>query len=350
VHKNLKIKQEKILFSDKLKNSALKYECENFKKVFILTDVNTKKLCWNLIKNEFKKENTFTLTIKAGEKNKNIQTLEQLLSWLLKNNAEKNDILINLGGGVVSDIGAFAASIFKRGIKYANIPTSLLAMVDASIGGKNGIDFNHAKNVVGTFSKPEFIFICPLFLNSLNNRNFNNGLAEMLKHKILDGKVSDFSIKSLSSKNTLFAEIKSAVHFKSATVNKDFEDKGIRNILNFGHTIGHAIESYMLQKNKNILHGEAIAAGMICELYISTFLFNYPQIELAKTEKIIFSIFHKINLPGYSSLKKYLLNDKKKKDGKIKFSLLKSINEPVFDVLVDEELIKKSIAYYQRLN
>jgi 3-dehydroquinate synthase len=223
-------------------------------------------------------------------------------------------------------------------------------MVDASIGGKNGIDFNHAKNVVGTFSKPEFIFICPLFLNSLNNRNFNNGLAEMLKHKILDGKVSDFSIKSLSNKNTLFAEIKSAVHFKSATVNKDFEDKGIRNILNFGHTIGHAIESYMLQKNKNILHGEAIAAGMICELYISSILFNYPQIELAKTEKIIFSIFHKINLPGYSSLKKYLLNDKKKKDGKIKFSLLKSINEPVFDVLVDEKLINKSIAYYQRLN
>jgi 3-dehydroquinate synthase len=346
----MKGEKEKILFSNQLKISTLTDECKNFKKIFVLMDTHTKKHCWPLIEKYFPKEYTLTYTIKAGEKHKNLQSVNGILSWLLKNNAEKNHLLLNLGGGVVSDIGAFAASIFKRGIKYANIPTSLLAMVDASIGGKNGIDFNHAKNVVGTFSKPEFIFICPLFLNSLNNRNFNNGLAEMLKHKILDGKVSDFSIKSLSNKNTLFAEIKSAVHFKSATVNKDFEDKGIRNILNFGHTIGHAIESYMLQKNKNILHGEAIAAGMICELYISTILFNYPQIELAKTEKIIFSIFHKINLPGYSSLKKYLLNDKKKKDGKIKFSLLKSINEPVFDVLVDEKLINKSIAYYQRLN
>jgi 3-dehydroquinate synthase len=346
----MKGEKEKILFSNQLKISTLTDECKNFKKIFILMDTHTKKHCWPLIEKYFPKEYTLTYTIKAGEKHKNLQSVNGILSWLLKNNAEKNHLLLNLGGGVVSDIGAFATSIFKRGIKYANIPTSLLAMVDASIGGKNGIDFNHAKNVVGTFSKPEFIFICPLFLNSLNKRNFNNGLAEMLKHKILDGKASDFSIKNLSNKNALFAEIKSAVHFKSATVNKDFEDKGIRNILNFGHTIGHAIESYMLQKNKNILHGEAIAAGMICELYISTILFNYPQIELAKTEKIIFSIFHKINLPGYSSLKKYLLNDKKKKDGKIKFSLLKSINEPVFDVLVDEKLINKSIAYYQRLN
>ncbi|MEI6522585.1 MAG: 3-dehydroquinate synthase family protein [Bacteroidota bacterium] len=346
----MKGEKEKILFSNQLKKSTLIDECKSFKKIFVLMDTHTKKHCWHLLENYFPKEYTLTYTIKAGEKHKNLQSVNGILSWLLKNNAEKKHLLLNLGGGVVSDIGAFAASIFKRGIKYANIPTSLLAMVDASIGGKNGIDFNHAKNVVGTFSKPEFIFICPLFLNSLNKRNFNNGLAEMLKHKILDGKASDFSIKKLSNKNTLFAEIKSAVHFKSATVNKDFEDKGIRNILNFGHTIGHAIESYMLQKNKNILHGEAIAAGMICELYISSILFNYPQIELAKTEKIIFSIFHKINLPGYSSLKKFLLNDKKKKDGKIKFSLLKSINEPVFDVLVDEKLINKSIAYYQRLN
>ena len=346
----MKGKEEKILFSNQLKKYTLSNECKNFKKIFVLMDTHTKKHCWPLIEKYFPKEYTLTNTIKAGEKHKNLQSVNGILSWLLKNNAEKNHLLLNLGGGVVSDIGAFAASIFKRGIKYANIPTSLLAMVDASIGGKNGIDFNHAKNIVGTFSTPEFIFICPLFLNSLNNRNFNNGLAEMLKHKILNGKVSDFSAKKLSSKNALFAEIKSAVHFKSATVNKDFEDKGIRNILNFGHTIGHAIESCILQKNKNILHGEAIAAGMICELYISTIIFNYPQIELAKTEKIIFSIFHKINLPHYSSLKKYLLNDKKNKDGKIKFSLLKSINEPVFDVLVDEKLIKKSIAYYQRLN
>jgi 3-dehydroquinate synthase len=345
----MKEKEEKILFSNQLKKSTLSNECKNFKKIFVLMDTHTKKHCWHLIEKYFPKEQTLTYTIKAGEKYKNIQSLNGILSWLLKNNAEKNHLLLNLGGGVVSDIGAFAASIFKRGIKYANIPTSLLAMVDASIGGKNGIDFN-AKNAVGTFSKPEFIFICPLFLNSLNKRNLNNGLAEMLKHKILNGKVSDFSTKKLSSKNALFAEIKSAVHFKSATVNKDFEDKGIRKILNFGHTIGHAIESCILQKNKNILHGEAIAAGMICEMYISTIVFNYPQIELAKTEKIILSIFNKIKLPHYSSLKKYLLNDKKNKDGKIKFSLLKSINEPVFDVLVDEKLIKKSIAYYQRLN
>ena len=313
-------------------------------------DANTKKHCWSLLKNELPKENTKIFAIKAGEKNKNLNTVEKILGWLLKNNAEKNDILLNLGGGVVSDIGAFAASIFKRGINYANIPTSLLAMVDAAIGGKNGVDLNYAKNAVGTFSNPEFVFICPLFLNTLNKRNFNNGLAEILKHKILEGKSSEFSVKKLSNFNLLYSEIKNSAHFKSSIVFRDKEDKGIRNILNFGHTIGHALESFLLQQNKNILHGEAISAGIICELYISTILCNYPKNELKKIEKTIFSIFKKIDLPKYGSLKKYLLNDKKNKAGKIKFSLMKSLNEPVFDVPVKEELIKESIAYYQRLN
>jgi 3-dehydroquinate synthase len=346
----LTTKQEKILFSDKLKKSALKFECENFKKIFILTDVNTKKHCWNLIKNEFKKENTFTLTIKAGEKNKNIQTLEQILSWLLKNNAEKNDLLINLGGGVVSDIGAFAASVFKRGMRYANVPTSLMAMVDAAIGGKNGIDLNYAKNAVGTFSNPEFVFVCPLFLKSLNKRNFNNGLAELIKHKVLDGKLSEFSTKKLSNLKSLSTEISVAAYFKNSIVVKDKEDKGLRKILNLGHTIGHAIESYLLQKNKDVLHGEAISAGLICELYLSTIIYNYPKSELEKVEKIVLSIFKKINWPNYNSLKKYLVNDKKNKSGEINFSLMKSINEPIYDIPVDKELIKKSIAYYHHLN
>jgi 3-dehydroquinate synthase len=341
---------EKIIFSKHLKNSTLKNECKNFKKIFILMDTNTKKNCWHLIEKEFSAESVYTFTLRAGEKYKNLQTLEEIIAWLLKNDAEKNNLLINLGGGVVSDIGAFASSIYKRGIKYANIPTSLMAMVDAAIGGKNGVDFNHIKNAVGTFSHPEFIFICHVFLETPDKRNFNNGLAEVFKHKILQGKCSEFLEVNLSRKHFIFEEIKNSVNFKSEVVNKDRRDKGIRNILNLGHTLGHALESYLLKKDKNILHGEAISAGIICELYVSTVLYNYPKSELKNVEHLFFSYFKKIEIPKYQSLKKYLLNDKKNKNGKIKLSLMKSIDEAVYDVEVDEEIIKKSLAYYKSLN
>ena len=284
---------------------------------------------------------------------KTIETATQLWEILSEFVTDRKSLLINLGGGVITDLGGFVASTYKRGIKFINLPTTLLGMCDASIGGKTGIDHQFLKNIVGTFAEPEMIFVYPEFLKTLPFEELRSGFAEMLKHGLIaDEKHWNdlISIENLTAEN-IFPFIETSMKIKENVVEKDFKEQNIRKTLNFGHTIGHAIESLFLQKEKPILHGEAVAIGMICETYLS-FLENLILEETAlKITTNIRKFYPSQSIENFSidEVLALMMNDKKNSDGNISFSLLKNIGESVFDLSVSKENIISSLHYYQNL-
>jgi 3-dehydroquinate synthase len=262
----------------------------------------------------------------------------------------KNSLLICIGGGVISDLGGFIASIYKRGIDYIFIPTTLLAQVDASLGGKNGVDFKATKNQLGVINFPSVINISPIFLATLPKNQIISGYAEVVKYALIWDK--DFwnmllSIDDLDGLNWL-PVIKRSIKIKSEIVDKDPYEKGIRKSLNFGHTIGHAIESIYLKKGKPILHGEAIAAGMECELYISSHYFNWEINSLKKVVSYLRQTFLDIKLDHHDmdELIYFMKNDKKNRGDGINFTLIEDIGVVIIDQLIPEEIIKQSIDLY----
>ncbi len=279
----------------------------------------------------------------AGEQYKTLKTCEMVWHQLTEFGADRSTILVNLGGGVVTDLGGFAASTFMRGIRFVNIPTSLLGMVDAAIGGKTGVDFGGLKNMVGTFSQPEAVLINSNFLKTLPARQYRNGLAEVLKHAF----ISDSSILNLMDANE-DELISRSVQVKLDIVKRDEFESGERKKLNFGHTIGHAIESYFLETDKPVLHGEAIAAGMILESWISHKVADLSNAELNSICTAIDSIFSKIPISetDWSSIKKLLIYDKKNRDGQVQFVLLRAIGGAVTDQSVPEELLNQAFHFY----
>ncbi len=240
--------------------------------VIILSDETTHDFCSPLLLTELEtKAQIEMITIPDGEENKNIATAVEVWDILTEFKADRNSLLINLGGGMVTDFGGFVASVYKRGIRFINMPTSLLGMVDAAIGGKNGVDLNEIKNIIGSFSFPVATFIEPQFLNTLPEREFKSGLAEMLKHGLIYNRNH---WREIIDSNELNSEnikdlIKESVQIKLEITEKDPFEKGLRKILNFGHTIGHAIESEFLLTEDPLLHGEAIAIGMLVETILS---------------------------------------------------------------------------------
>lgn len=327
----------------KLAASILKYKPAN-NKFFFLTDSNTSRNCLPLIKINFK--DFIEIKIPAGEQHKTISTCSYIWHQLLKHRANRHSVLVNLGGGVVCDIGGFAASCFKRGIKYINIPTTLLAMTDAGIGGKTGVNFSGYKNQVGLYSPAEAVFIIPQFLKTLDRRNYKNGLAEIYKHAL----ISDGSLLgSLRNKVSIEKIIYRSIKIKSAIVNKDFYEKRERKILNFGHTIGHAIEAAFNPSRKtSVLHGEAVAAGMIMELYLSHVILKFPQKDLIN---LTVQIKNNLNLPKLQLKKqdKYLMAleaDKKNHNSNINFTLLRKIGQPVINCTASIHQIMAALRFY----
>jgi 3-dehydroquinate synthase len=244
-------------------------------KVFVLVDENTNEHCFSIFKDQIKTEIEGELIqIPAGESFKNIDTCIDIWNQLTESGADRNSLLINLGGGVVTDMGGFVASTFKRGIKFINIPTTLLSMVDASVGGKTGIDFGVLKNQIGLFSNPEMVVIDSQYLTTVSEREIRSGMAEIIKYGLTyDIKLWN-QIKSLEEleNNILNSIINRSIEIKNTIVLKDPKEKSLRKILNFGHTLGHAIESYHLESEEknNLTHGEAIAIGMITETFSKT--------------------------------------------------------------------------------
>lgn len=326
---------------------------KKYSKLFILVDENTNEHCLPVFFPNLALEIPFEIIeIESGEAMKNSTTCVELWSVLTELGCDRKSCLINLGGGVVTDIGGFVASTFKRGIDFINIPTTLLAMVDASIGGKTGIDLGNLKNQIGTFCNPSFLLIDSSFLGTLPQREMRSGLAEMLKHGLIANKSYWENFLDLSKVD--FADFDQLIHqsinIKNTIVAEDPKENGLRKALNFGHTLGHAIESFYLNSESELLHGEAVAVGMVLESFLSYKLNLLSEKELAEITNTIFSIFGKITFAENDSaeIMKLLIHDKKNAYGKLQFSLLNNIGNTKINVEVTDDLIKESFDYYNR--
>jgi len=325
-------------------SDKLKHTISAASKVFILTDENVAPFWLPETEYWLGCENAVEIILRPGEKYKNLQTVQQVWKTLLKHHADRNALLVNLGGGVITDLGGFAASTYKRGIKFINIPTTLLAMVDAAIGGKTGIDFGGGKNQIGTFAEAEEVIIDPVFLETLPEREIRSGMAEMLKYGfIADANLLNVNLENYQQYITQCGEIKREI------VAQDPTEKGLRKILNFGHTIGHAIESHSLTTDCPLLHGEAVALGMIAALWLSVKQCGLDEKVLQDYEKKLPILLSEAELnlteADVAPILSYLALDKKNKGEKAQFVLLEVVGKPVWDMEVEPELVKASLYY-----
>ena len=325
-------------------------------KIFVLVDSNTKKYCLPIFLSKIPQHIDYQIIeIPAGESYKNLDTCQQVWQELTNLQADRKSIIFHLGGGMLTDLGGFTAATFKRGISFINFPTTLLGMVDASVGGKTGVDFNHLKNQIGLFANPELLVVDFSYLKTLPKRELHSGLAEIIKYAVsYDVKLWKEMQKHLPFKEKNLKEwIYRSISIKNEIVLQDPKEQGIRKILNFGHTIGHAIESYFLEsKTKNtLLHGEAIAVGMLMETYLSVKLFNVKEKELKQLEKVIFTYFDKIfySKNDYSSFFEWMQHDKKNINGEVLFTLLERIGKSKWNVKVSDNLIIEALDYYKDL-
>jgi 3-dehydroquinate synthase len=331
------------LLSESIFRKILQEDYANSKKI-ILTDETVNDL-WvqDLTSNYVELSKAEIIQIPSGEEYKTIEVCTQIWEALSEYEVGRNDLIINFGGGVITDLGGFVASLFKRGMHFINIPTTLLSMVDASIGGKTGVDLGSYKNQVGVFSDARHVFIDDRYLETLGDDQLLSGYAEMLKHGLI--KDADYWDKLLQfdpSKDLDRLDfIYHSVNIKKRIVEQDIKETGLRKILNFGHTIGHGIEGLFLSKGEPIMHGYGVAAGIIAEAYISLELKLISKTEYEEIEQAISSKFPpiKISESEFKDILKLMRNDKKNSGGKVHFSLLNGIGNCVFDQEVSETLI-----------
>ena len=317
-------------------------------KTFLLLDENTEKTCLKIINSIDFIKNTIKIVIPSGEQHKNIDTVQLIWSKLVENHADRKSLLINMGGGMVTDIGGFAASCYQRGIDFVNIPTTLLAMIDAGVGGKTGIDFQGLKNQIGVFSQPLAVLILFDFLETLPKRELLSGLAEIIKYGfIVDKGFLDAKLLDNPAKPIKPAFIKDAIDVKDSITRSDSTEQGVRKILNFGHTVGHALETYLIDNQQEIRHGESVALGMIPALYLSEKYCNLRHKITLYYKDLYAKNFNRFDLNGISvdSLIEIMRHDKKNSGGDIRFVLIEAIGEPVYDVVVKPEDIVESINY-----
>lgn len=337
---------------DELAQAAFEQHLQrgNYSKVFVLVDDNTERDCLPKMKSLLAKSTDHVLKITPGEEYKTIQTCYALWQQLSNRGGDRKSLLVNLGGGVLTDLGGFVASTFKRGIDFINIPTTLLAMVDASIGGKTGVDLGSLKNQVGVINQPEMVLVFPKLLKTLAPRQTVSGYAEMLKHGLIKDAEYWERLRT-EEKFTEAASIQKSIAIKNEVVQEDPTEQGVRKILNFGHTLGHAIESYFLESSDKpaLLHGEAIAVGMILEAYLSHELKGLSKLSLHEIKETFLKHFDRVyfekeDIDVILDLMQY---DKKNAHGNINFALLQEIGVAVTDIKVPENLFEKAFAYYK---
>lgn len=322
-------------------------------KLFILTDEHTHSLCMPLLKEVNAIKEAKEIIIEADDNNKTVETLSHVWSELSNHGATRHSLLINLGGGMVTDLGGFAAATFKRGLNYINIPTTLLAMVDAAVGGKTGINFNGLKNEVGVFSPAESVLLYGQFLRTLDRTNLLSGYAEMIKHGLISTPNHwasllqfDFNTIDYLYLQTLIGE---SVEIKKEVVTQDPYERGIRKALNLGHTVGHAFESLALESGKPLLHGYAVAWGLVCELYLSHTKVGFPLDKLRQTIQFIKSHYgaFSIECKEYERLYQFMTHDKKNQAGIINFTLLSEIGDIKIDQTATKEEILEMLDFYR---
>lgn len=318
--------------------------------LFVLVDENTNAACLPKLMQELATNATVEVVeIESGEIHKNLETCTGLWNALTELGADRKSLLINLGGGVITDMGGFVAATYKRGIKFINIPTTLLSMVDASVGGKTGVDLGVLKNQIGLFADPEMVLIDTEYLATVPTKEIVSGTAEIIKYGLsYDQKIWE-EIKVNHLKNSDYL-IHRSIEIKNEVVLEDRMETHLRKILNFGHTIGHAVESYFLESNhkQTLTHGEAIALGMIAETYISQQLFDFPLETLSDIKTRIKAIFGNVPIEkeDYPAILGMLKHDKKNANGQVNFVLLEDLTQYKIDCKVDTALIEAALDYY----
>lgn len=322
-------------------------------RLFILTDEHTHRLCLPQLQNIPAIQDATEIIIGAEDVHKNLETLASVWQALSEQGATRHSLLINLGGGMVTDLGGFAAATFKRGIAYINIPTTLLSMVDASVGGKTGINFNGLKNEIGVFAPASSVLLETEFLRSLDAHNFFSGYAEMLKHGLISTPEHLAELLSFDTEQIDYAALKAmvgrSVQVKENIVEQDPKEHGIRKALNLGHTIGHAFESLALAENRPVLHGYAVAWGIVCELYLSHIKTGFPKEKMRQTIQFIKENYgaFAFNCKQYDRLYELMLHDKKNTAGIINFTLPKEVGDICLNQTADKETIFEVLDFYR---
>ncbi len=324
-------------------------------KVFLATEQNVDKLWGEHFDSFIDSEGIRKVVIPSGENNKKIDSVTKIWQFLSENGADRKSLLINIGGGMLTDLAGFAASTFKRGIHFLNIPTTLLSQVDASVGGKTGINFNGLKNEIGTFQEPEAVIINTGFLKTIDTKNFKSGFSEMIKHGLIHNPSHLEDLKNFDLQNIdydlLQQLINDSVDVKTWFVSNDPTEKEIRKALNFGHTVGHAFESFAMEMGTPIHHGFAVAYGMIAELYLSVKKCNFPESECEKLSGWLKEIYGKFEIgeDSFERLYKLMTHDKKNESGRINFTLLPETGKIAIDQHCEKELILEALNYYRNL-
>jgi 3-dehydroquinate synthase len=350
--KEIKLHDYTIVIDEHLTNLKMWLSVQHYQRFYILMDENTHQHCWPILERECPIENYEHIIIKSGEIYKNIETCSQIWTKLLDFRADRNALFINLGGGVIGDMGGFAASCYKRGIDFINIPTTVLAQVDASIGGKLGIDFKNGKNLIGLFKNPKRVHVSTCFHATLGEQQINNGLAEIYKHALIADvhQWSQFRQNSAFFGTDTIDILYHSLLIKQRIVEEDPFEKGIRKALNFGHTIGHAIETYSLENDTNpLLHGEAIVIGMITEAYLSVQNCGlHPQhlTDISTTFSSRYKSYHGLNDSAVPMVWEYMQLDKKNQSLKVLAVLLQDIGQPILDVEITLQDVQDSIQFY----
>ncbi len=347
------MQQQIIRCEDIVKDLAQLLQSLNYDGLFLLTDNNTYNDCLPLISSLPEIQTAKKFSIPAGDENKHVESLSKVWKFLSDNGATRKSLLINLGGGMLTDLGGFAAATFKRGIQFVNIPTTLLAVVDAAVGGKTGINFNGLKNEIGAFALAETVLIETAFFKTLDKENFLSGYAEMIKHALLCSEKEWQKIMSFNTGNVDYEVLKdlavTSVSIKENIVEQDPTEKGIRKALNLGHTIGHAFESLSYELNHPVLHGYAVAWGLVCELYLSFKKTGFNQDKLTKTIHFIkenYGVFS-LDCKQYDRLYELMQHDKKNESTEVNFTLLGNIGDIRINQTANKEEIVEALDFYR---
>lgn len=339
-----------IRFSNDPRRSIIDFLDEkDYSSIAVLTDNNTHQLCHPLIEKGLPPHTV--IQVPAGEAYKNLETCTRIWNAMTAQYLDRRAVLLILGGGVLGDMGGFCAATYKRGIDFAIIPTTLLAMADASVGGKLGIDFNLFKNHLGVFCEPALTLIHTAFLQTLPEAELRSGFAEIIKHALLSdaGLFREISSKKLKDQNW-DRLVQHSVEFKHQITAADPHEAGRRKILNAGHTVGHAIETFRLKSNKPVLHGEAVAAGLVAEGFIARQKGMLSQSELDALTGYLKEVYGKINLPeeAFDEIGRLCLQDKKNRNGKILCVLLKRFGDPMWDCEISAGEIRQALEFYAK--
>ena len=346
---------QRVIITENIKSElAIALSESDHDRLFVLVDECTKEKCWNKIKVFYSLKNAHVITIKPSDSNKTLESISHVWKELGNNGGTRHSCLVNLGGGMVTDLGGFAASTFKRGINFINIPTTLLSMVDASVGGKTGINFNGLKNEIGTFCNANFVLLCTDFLTTLDSANLLSGYAEMLKHGLISNidmlaGLLNFDVCHIQDKEQrlqLSRMISDSAEVKKNIVEKDPKENGIRKALNLGHTFGHAFESWSLKRTP-VLHGYAVAWGLVCELYLSHVITGFPIDTMRQTVDYIRNHYGipPVTCDDYHELIDLMRHDKKNRGESINFTLLAEVGDIRLDQHATLDIIKEAIDF-----